>query len=55
MWERGAGTEILPMSTIYVPRDAQPFDFISTTKDLTQILTNVAITGIFLDDINDGD
>ncbi|MAS88167.1 MAG: polysaccharide biosynthesis/export family protein [Micavibrio sp.] len=47
-----SATKILPMSTIYVPRDPKPFDFLQTTRDFTQILTNLAITGIFLDDIS---
>lgn len=50
-----SGVQIPPMSTIYVPRDAKPFDFIQTTRDFTQILTNLAITGIFIDDISDDD
>jgi protein involved in polysaccharide export with SLBB domain len=40
-----------PGSTIVVPRDPKPFDFIETARDITQILSNLAITGIFIDDI----
>jgi len=42
---------IPPGSTVIVPRDPKPFDFIQTAKDVSQILSNLAITGIFLDDI----
>lgn len=44
---------IPPGSTIVVPRDPKPFDFIETARDISQILSNLAITGIFLDDIRD--
>lgn len=40
-----------PGSTIVVPRDPKPFDFIETARDITQILSNLAITGIFINDI----
>ncbi|HEY8189134.1 MAG TPA: SLBB domain-containing protein, partial [Micavibrio sp.] len=46
---------IPPGSTIVVPRDPKPFDFIQTAKDVSQILSNLAITGIFIDDIRSGD
>ncbi len=47
---------IVPGSTIVVPRDPKPFDFIDTAKDITQILSNIAITGIYADDLlNRGD
>lgn len=42
---------IIPGSTIVVPRDPKPFDFIESAKDITQILSNVAITGIYADDL----
>ncbi|MBI4031228.1 MAG: capsule biosynthesis GfcC family protein, partial [Proteobacteria bacterium] len=45
---------IPPGSTVVVPRDPKPFDFIQTAKDVSQILSNLAITGIFIDDIRDG-
>lgn len=44
---------IPPGSTIFVPRDPKPFDFIETARDVTQILSNLAVTGIFIDDIRD--
>ena len=46
---------IPPGSTIVVPRDPKPFDFIQSAKDISQILSNLAVTGIFLDDIRDDD
>jgi protein involved in polysaccharide export with SLBB domain len=46
---------IPPGSTIVVPRDPKPFDFIQTAKDVSQILSNLAITGIFIEDIRSGD
>jgi polysaccharide export outer membrane protein len=46
---------IPPGSTIVVPRDPKPFDFMQTAKDITQILSNLAITGVVIDDIQDND
>ncbi len=46
---------IPPGSTIVVPRDPKPFDFMQSAKDISQILSNLAVTGIFLDDIRDDD
>lgn len=45
---------IPPGSTVVVPRDPKPFDFIQAAKDVSQILSNLAITGIFIDDIRSG-
>lgn len=42
-----------PGSTIVIPRDPKPFSFIESARDITQILSNLAITGIFLDDLRD--
>ncbi|MCD8493984.1 MAG: capsule biosynthesis GfcC family protein [Alphaproteobacteria bacterium] len=42
---------IPPGSTIVVPRDPEPFDFVQSAKDLSQILANLAITGVFIDDV----
>lgn len=42
---------IPPGSTIVVPRDPKPFDFLQTARDLSQIIANLAITGIWLDDL----
>lgn len=47
--------QIPPGATIIVPRDPKPFDFIETARDFSQILSNLAITGIFIDDIKDDD
>lgn len=44
---------IPPGSTIVVPRDPKPFDFIQSAKDISQILSNLAVTTIFVDDIRD--
>lgn len=44
---------IPPGSTIVVPRDPKPFDFIESAKDVSQILSNLAITAIFIDDVQD--
>jgi protein involved in polysaccharide export with SLBB domain len=44
---------IPPGSTIVVPRDPKPFDFVESAKDMSQILSNLAITAIFLDDVRD--
>ncbi|MCB1782952.1 MAG: SLBB domain-containing protein [Alphaproteobacteria bacterium] len=42
---------IPPGSTIIVPRDPKPFDFIESARDVSQILSNLAITSIFIDDL----
>mgnify|MGYP000622121892 FL=1 len=44
---------IPPGSTIIVPRDPKPFDFIESAKDISQILSNLAITAIFIDDVRE--
>lgn len=46
---------IPPGSTIVVPRDPKPFDFIQSAKDVSQILSNLAVTAIFIDDVADDD
>ena len=46
---------IPPGSTIVVPRDPEPFDFIESAKDISQILSNLAISAIFIDDVRDDD
>ncbi len=53
-WNHKA-TMIPPGSTIVVPRDPKPFSFMETAKDFSQILSNLAITGIFLRDLQDDD
>ncbi len=44
---------IPPGSTIVVPRDPKPFDFMESAKDVGQILSNLAVTSVFIDDIRD--
>ncbi|MCB1532942.1 MAG: SLBB domain-containing protein [Alphaproteobacteria bacterium] len=51
-WNHSAAF-IPPGSTIVVPRDPEPFDFIQSAKDISQILSNLAITAIFIDDVRD--
>ncbi len=51
-WNHNA-TFIPPGSTIVVPRDPEPFNFIESAKDISQILSNLAITAIFIDDVRD--
>ena len=53
-WNHKA-TFIPPGSTIVVPRDPKPFDFLTSARDFTQILSNLAITGIFLNDLGNDD
>ena len=45
--------KIPPGSTIVIPRDPKPFDFIQSAKDVSQILSNLAVTAIFVDDLQD--
>ncbi len=44
---------IPPGSTIVVPQDPKPFSFIESAKEVGQILSNLAITAVFIDDIRD--
>ncbi|MBI1301625.1 MAG: hypothetical protein GC137_08210 [Alphaproteobacteria bacterium] len=44
---------IPPGSTIIVPHDPKPFDFMEGAKEMGQILSNLAITAVFIDDIRD--
>lgn len=53
-WGSGSGN-IPPGSTIVVPRDPKPFDFMDTAKDLTQILANLATTVVFTNALNYSD
>ncbi|MCC7304809.1 MAG: SLBB domain-containing protein [Alphaproteobacteria bacterium] len=46
---------IPPGSTIVVPRDPKPFDFVESAKNISQILSNLAVTAIFIDDVRDGE
>lgn len=44
---------IPPGSTIVIPRDPKPFDFIESARDVTQILSNLAVTSILVDDLQE--
>lgn len=44
---------IPPGSTIVVPRDPKPFDFIESAEKVSQIIANLALTGIWMDDLQD--
>jgi polysaccharide export outer membrane protein len=46
-------TFIPPGSAIIIPRDPKPFDFLQTTRDITQILANLAFSAVVIDDIQD--
>jgi polysaccharide export outer membrane protein len=54
-WGYGGDVFVPPGSTIVVPRDPEPFDFIQSAKDVSQILSNLAITALFIDDVKDDD
>ena len=44
---------IPPGSTVVVPLDAERFSFLERVRDISQILTNLTISAVFLDDIKD--
>ncbi len=44
---------IPPGSTIIVPRDPKPFNFIEGAKEIGQILGNLAVTSVFINNIRD--
>ncbi len=46
---------IPPGSTIIVPRDPKPFDFLESAETISTILANIALTGFYLDDLGDDD
>lgn len=50
-WQNDGPAMVIPGSTIIVPRDPKPFNFMDSFKDITQILTNMAITTVFIDDV----
>jgi hypothetical protein len=45
--------KIPPGSTVIVPRDPKPFDFIDSAEKISQIIANLALTGIWIDDLQD--
>lgn len=53
-WKQGI-TMIPPGSTIIVPRDPKPFDFLEGAETITTILANIALTGFYLNDLGDDD
>lgn len=53
-WKQGI-TMIPPGSTIIVPRDPKPFDFLESAEKITGILANIALTGFYIDDLGDDD
>jgi protein involved in polysaccharide export with SLBB domain len=46
---------IPPGSTIIVPRDPKPFDFLESAEKISTILANIALTGFYIDDLGDDD
>lgn len=50
-WTKMKPLMVTPGSTIVVPRDPKPFDFMESAKDITQILSNLAITGLYADEL----
>ncbi len=44
---------IPPGSSIIVPHDPKPFSFLESAKDITQIFTNLAVTGFLVSEIQD--
>lgn len=51
-WEHSA-VMIPPGSTIIVPRDPEPFSFLDGVERISQIFANLAISGIYIDDLAD--
>lgn len=46
---------IPPGSTVIVPRDPKPFNFLEGAERISQILANLAITGLYVEAIGDDD
>lgn len=53
-WNHEA-TLVPPGSTIIVPRDPKPFNFLESAEHVSQILANLAISGLYIDAIGDDD
>lgn len=53
-WNHSASF-IPPGSTVIVPRDPEPFDFMEGAERISQILANLAISGLYVDAIGDDD
>lgn len=47
-----SSVKIPPGSTIVVPKDPKPFDFVESAGKISGLLANIALTGIWLGDIN---
>lgn len=45
------GRDVPPGSIIFIPRDPKPFNFIDSAREISQILSNLAITGFFIEDM----
>ncbi len=45
--------KIPPGSTVVVPRDPKPFDFLASAEKVSQIIANLALTGIWIDDLQE--
>ncbi len=54
MWNHSP-TFVPPGSTIIVPRDPKPFDFLESAERISQVLANLAISGLYIDAISDDD
>jgi protein involved in polysaccharide export with SLBB domain len=54
MWNHRSAF-IPPGSTIIVPRDPKPFDFLESAERVSQILANLAISGLYVEAIGDDD
>lgn len=53
-WKQGTSM-IPPGSTIIVPRDPKPYNFLDSAQTITTILANIALTGFYINDIGDDD
>ena len=51
-WQHQASF-IPPGSTIIVPKDPKPFDFIESAKDISQIIANLAVSAALTEDLGD--
>lgn len=51
-WNHSAAM-IPPGSTIFIPRDPKPFDFLESASRVSQILANLAISGLYIEAIGD--
>ncbi len=54
MWNHSP-TFVPPGSTIIVPRDPKPFDFLESAERISSVLANLAISGLYIEAIGDDD